>query len=122
MQLHGSEKIQLKFKVMKITLKQELKIYEMAFELHLKDLKNTDKTYSMGQEGMCDLLDSAIESIYKTNDFDVCSVLPRFAALKPKTNEFLLFWWSNEAHDTTRKKKFKQLIKEVKNEIKNKQL
>lgn len=66
-------------------------------------------------DGMCMHLSDALEELYGiiATGFVIAVYLPEFEKLKPKNKDWDIYWWSTKNTNTTRIKKFKQLIKET---------
>ena len=99
-----------------ITLEEELKVYKEALRLHKKDIIFSKDNWDVS--GMCYLINRSLDT-YNFKSIEVID-LKRFMKLKPNNKSRNEFWWSTKNTNTTRLKKFKQLIAEVEQEIEDK--
>ena len=104
----------------KLTLRQELKVYELALINYQESIQYPERFFIGAQYGMCWPIAQAYNKLYilGISYEKVPEMFPRFLKLKPKRITRNGFWW-DKCNRTIRITKFNRLISECKKEIVN---
>lgn len=119
-----------------LTTKEKLKVVKYALKLHLdymEGAKELDAKYYLAY-GMCHCIIESHNRFYGTiiafiDDSKLacaligdsklaCALIPEFKAMKPSSKKMDSYWWSiKSVNSTIRERKFKELIKTLKEKI-----